>query len=461
MAAPDNRPAPQDAVVIVPGIMGSGLRDTTTGRVLWSTSDLRWYWRAWTRRDGLRGLALDEDELAGKAGRVEPAGLLAVPGWVPFLGGLGPYTPLVDAMRAAAADPAAVTTFPYDWRLPVEHNARLLADAMDDHLTRWRRNEAQAEARRRDPDGRPAQIVLVAHSMGGLLAQALSLIPGATADIRTTITIGTPFYGAVKAALILSTGKGTPVRLPREKLRDTARTMPGLHDLLPTYRCVHNGAEPGFLDAGTVHRIGGDKDLAGKSRAFHDRLDQRPLVGHHSVVGVAQQTAQGLEIRDGVVTAVHEAFGYRPDGSLVTRDMAGDGTVYWESAAFVEGHHEIAHQHGTLASAAEAISLVRALFLRPGGRPRPMLGAAALGMGVPDVVDANEQFDVRLTAIDAQVSVYELTGHRPADPVRVTGPAWHDGVPVARLSLERPGLYRIEAAGGSSSPISQTVLVDG
>jgi hypothetical protein len=66
--------------------------------------------------------------------------------------------------------------------------------------------------------------------MGGLLTRTL---PN-DLDIRATVTLATPFDGAAKAALILNTGRGTPLLLPRERLRAMAKTLPGLHDLLPT-----------------------------------------------------------------------------------------------------------------------------------------------------------------------------------------------------------------------------------
>ena len=40
----------QDAVVVVPGIMGSALRDTTTGRPLWGLRP-DWYARTWAGRE--------------------------------------------------------------------------------------------------------------------------------------------------------------------------------------------------------------------------------------------------------------------------------------------------------------------------------------------------------------------------------------------------------------------------
>lgn len=43
----------QDAVVVVPGIMGSELYDTATNTVLWGLANPGWLGRAWTTRQGL------------------------------------------------------------------------------------------------------------------------------------------------------------------------------------------------------------------------------------------------------------------------------------------------------------------------------------------------------------------------------------------------------------------------
>ena len=57
-------------------------------------------------------------------------------------------------------------------------NARLLASAIREHLDTWRAHPAHEMARHAGPVRRPAQLVIVAHSMGGLLAQALTVIDG-------------------------------------------------------------------------------------------------------------------------------------------------------------------------------------------------------------------------------------------------------------------------------------------
>jgi hypothetical protein len=100
-----------DAVVVVPGIMGSELVDAD-GRTLWGLRDLRWYVTAWTTGAGLRALRLTDEERAGHTGRVRPNGLLRFPAFMPVLAGLEPYTRLVTMVRDAVADPAAVRGSP-------------------------------------------------------------------------------------------------------------------------------------------------------------------------------------------------------------------------------------------------------------------------------------------------------------------------------------------------------------
>jgi pimeloyl-ACP methyl ester carboxylesterase len=444
-----------DVVVVIPGIMGSALRDAQTSRLVWGLENPLWYLKAWTLPDGLRALRLSDDEREGRYGRLQPAGLLRFPAWAPRLAGFEPYTRLVREIRNTVSDPEDVLEFAYDWRLPVEYNARLLAEASQRHLAE--RREARRSARR---EGRPPQLIMVAHSMGGLLVQALALIPGATDDIRTTITLGTPFYGSVKAAVILNSGRGGPVPLPRRRLRSLAATLPGLHDLLPTYRCLDNGSDIVNLTPGEVQALGGDRYLAEQSADFYKRLNRAQLVGHHSLVGVRQKTAQSLRLVNGVVEPLYEAY-TEVGGALVRKDVGGDGTVYRDSAAMVEGFHEVVQQHGALPSTPEAVSLVRELVTAPGGRPRPLLGAGGLGMDAPDLVAPGEEFAVAVTDIACVCSVYELSGTRPTAPLEVLVPRWEDGEPHVRLRLPRPGVYRIAAAAGGLSAVSQLVMAAG
>ena len=173
--------ASQDAVVIIPGIMGSSL--AIGDRHVWGFEKLGWYVRSWTS-GALEDLHLTEAELAGTYGRVRATGLLKLPAFAPFLQGLEPYTALTRATRAVVWDDAAVLEFPYDWRLPVSYNATLLADAARRHLEAWRQHPAYEAGRVQRPGLPPPRLVLVAHYMGGLLVRELP----AELDVRMDVT---------------------------------------------------------------------------------------------------------------------------------------------------------------------------------------------------------------------------------------------------------------------------------
>ena len=91
-------PVCRDAVIVIPGIMGSELVDAETGDVLWGLSP-RSYLRFWTSGGGLERLQVTDQEREGKTGRIRAKGLLRFPVASPIFGGFEPYTRLVAAIR--------------------------------------------------------------------------------------------------------------------------------------------------------------------------------------------------------------------------------------------------------------------------------------------------------------------------------------------------------------------------
>lgn len=475
----------QDAVVVVPGIMGSELYDVERDAVVWGLADAGWLLRAWTTPGGLRPLHLTPDEREGRLGRIRARRLLATPAWSPVLRGVEPYTDLVATVTRSVADPAAVLEFPYDWRLPVAVNARLLAAAARAHLERWRAHPAHAAARRHRVDEREGRLVFVAHSMGGLLTLA-ALTDGPdgdlAADTRGVFTLGTPFQGSAAAALILNTGRGTPVPLPHGRLRDLATTLPGLHDLLPTFPCLDEGLDVRALTPVDVADLGGDKDLAEQSRAFHERLRGRTLPGHRAVAGISQRTVQSLALRQGVVVPFEHCYRQHSDGELMRDadgvprrfDVAGDGTVHKESASLTRATVPLALQHGALAKGQAALDAVTS-FLEEDEHLGPPQAAAGLGLRVPDLVAPGTPWPVHVHGADGpaglECTVEEVGapgGFRArtalyAEYVEEAGDAggageWGDEVVTGRVTVPSPGLYRVTLDSGDDTPLTQLVL---
>ena len=118
--------------------------------------------------------------------------LHVIPGlWSPIKG----YGALAEMFHSRFAmtvpereKPANFIEFPYDWRLSNAVSARRLAKAVVPALERWRKTS---------PD---AKLVLVCHSMGGLVARWFLEMLGGAELTRTLITIATPYQGALKAA---------------------------------------------------------------------------------------------------------------------------------------------------------------------------------------------------------------------------------------------------------------------
>jgi hypothetical protein len=439
--------------------MGSELVEVSSGKQLWGLRDLSWYVGAWTSGRALTRLRLTDEERAGRYGRIRPGGLLSFPAFAPFLRGFEPYTDLVAALRQTSVHPSAVAPFPYDWRLPVAHNAGLLAEAARRHLAAWQAHPACMAARRASADQAPARLVIVAHSMGGLLARQLSLVPGWSCDVRATVTFGTPFSGAPKAALMLASGRGT-AGLPQRRVRELATTLPGVYDLLPTYRCIDTGNDARALTASDIIAMGADPELWDAAARAASARDQVLPTGHIRVVGTAQPTVQSVTIDAGDVTG-HRYSCRSSAGGVMRDDRGGDGTVPRDSAWVGDSTGQpLAQTHGAIARCAEA--LVVASDVLADRDTGPWQGEARLGLDLADVVAAGEPVPVTVTGADHPAHVTcrvtdAGTGRQVAAPALSRD---GDGLRATIGGLPA-GLFRVRVAGGGGTPVTQLLMAFG
>lgn len=439
----------RDAVVVLPGIMGSSLVEAESGDVLWGLDDAGWLINAWTTGTALRRLAVTDDERTGRTGRIRAVGLLRFPAFAPVLKGFEPYTALLTGIGRVLAHPDALCEFPYDWRLSVQHNAGELGRRVKWHLDRWRAHPAGSA---------DAKVVLVAHSMGGLVARYFTQVLGGESDVRMTVTLGTPYYGAVKAAYILTSGRGTPVPLPHRRLRHLVRNMPGLHDLLPFYRCVDDGETARWLLPEDVADLGGDADLAAASHHRHDQLMDGPARSLRLLVGVEQPTMQSLSVDGGVATPFRHTCITDQTGRIQRReDLAGDGTVFRRAAAaFDLPAGTLPQSHGAIAATEEAVSCVRDVLTND--TAGPPLGLGEIGIDVPDVMSVAEPLRITVTGTEASGTscrVFDAFTQRQVawPPLQELG-----GVVTASVDLPGPGVYRVEVKGGGASAVTEQVM---
>lgn len=247
----------RNPVILIPGILGSRLREGEGGRIAWGAFesgavDVR-------KPEGLRSLALpmregaqlsmlrDEliaDQVLDRV-RVE---LFRLPvesrAYVRLLSaiGVGGYR---DASLAGNVDYGnrhfTCFQFPYDWRRDVAENAVALADFIAE-----KRRYVENEMRRRYGYTKPVRFDLVAHSMGGLVVRHFLYfgrenppaqgVPWAGADgIDRVVLIAPPNAGSLDALSRLVDGADYSWVLPHFE-SGLLGTFPSIYQLLPRLR---------------------------------------------------------------------------------------------------------------------------------------------------------------------------------------------------------------------------------
>lgn len=470
---PPNRPdVTHDAVILLPGIMGSVLVDAETGKQLWGLSG-RALARAWVGGESLERLVVTADERRGRTDRVTATEVLTLPAAAPVLRGIEPYDLLRDAIKGVTL-PGAVKDFPYDWRLSVEHNAGLLAAAARSHLDGWRRVVAGDPRLSDEP---PPRLVFVAHSMGGLIAAAaLHADPRLADDTRAVVTLGTPFHGSVLAVAMLK-GDHKVSGLPQARLRALAVSAPGMYDLLPIYRCLDMGTDVLPLDFRHIASLGGDADLAREALATRRgmRESARPIPGHRPAIGIFHPTPTSLSLDGGVLTLHTHGHRTGTDGLLV-RDLAtgipepvnreGDGTVY-RDAAFP--HHSapaayVPARHGALTRHKAALSHVAAVLTEHDEHMGPPASRGATGITLPDQAQVGQPWTLDIhttrspTTLRASITPVDGGDTTELRLSRGDGPD-RGSLLRAPHTVTSPGLFRVTVDTGSGPGTELTELL--
>jgi len=452
--------------------MGTTLYDGETGAALWGFEDPLDYVRLWGTGSNLRKLRLKVTKEGVVSRPVTVGEPIQAPAWAPWAKGLFGYSKLIERARDAVVLPEAVGTFGYDWRLSVEHNARELARAARKHLETWRKHEVHQQGPRRPMP----RLVLVAHSMGGLLARALPLVEAKGEDpvnqeVRAIITLGTPFQGAVNSVMMLAKGEEGPRLMKRSRLQKLAITLPGVYALLPTYRCVPvsdgNGKTTDVrrVNPDDIRAIGGNRRLAREAIAFAEQLRSVHVPGHVASVGIHQPTLHTVHFRGGKAVAFMHDYEWVDGelllddyGSVAKRERYGDSTVP-QDTAMTEGANEnpIAQHHGALPVTKECIDSVNYAITKR--KPGVRLGEGEFGIDVPDQVSPGESWPITIRNLDsaksAELEVVDLATDRV---VHNPGIVWVDGSWQARAKVPAPGLYEVRLTGGSASAVRQVVL---
>lgn len=225
---PNGEKSVQPPVIVVPGITATGLEDfyPIPPEEVWTAVLRKHYDRISLHPDDLRYEAMEPARIQPR----QPFELI--------------YEDLVDALRFDLSPkrelPTPVFLFAYDWRQDGKVTSRQLGDFVVEVLERTRLLPHYRAA-----DGNPLpglRVDLVGHSMGGMIIADYLARPLASPDkkeknVRRVVTIATPFQGSVDALAKVTMGKGSFTgRPPRDRERESARTLPALYQLLPTFR---------------------------------------------------------------------------------------------------------------------------------------------------------------------------------------------------------------------------------
>lgn len=223
-----NAGIPPHFIVIVPGYMGSQLRDSQDGRILWVDVP-------GLLRDPLN-IPANVDHMLERLKYpnpdIVPAGLMDQVLFVPPFLKAEHYGRLLQALRRmgyqlgdtqAAANRAPVYTFAYDWRQDNRVSARQLGQA----IALW------------SDLHKPAKPWIIAHSNGGIVSRWYIEKEGGKDFVERLFLMGSPWDGAPKSLNVLFSGMDVFfVKLLnrygiQERIKELIRTFPSYYQLIP------------------------------------------------------------------------------------------------------------------------------------------------------------------------------------------------------------------------------------
>ncbi|WP_247750003.1 MULTISPECIES: hypothetical protein [unclassified Agrobacterium] len=446
-----------DLVIFLPGITGSVLMKDR--QVLWGYSPTV-FWNS-VVNNGLDLLEIngddsgDEDLDDGIVASELISNVTIVPGLIKLDG----YSIVSNFLQGGLGlvKNRNYYEFAYDWRRDNRVSAKKLARFCDEKLASWRKESGSSEAR----------VILVAHSMGGLVSRYYVECLEGWKTTKNLITLGTPHRGSLDAVNGICNGLTKSVG--PVVLADASRafrSFQSLYQLLPIYPSIKDHEE-GLRRVTEVILPNLDINRALQARRFHDEINdaheknllspdyQRSQFSVSSIVGIDQPTYQSARLMpEGKVQMLRAHSG---------KNLGGDGTVPRVSAQLTDGNGVFfANTHAFLPNARPCMmhlkgvlsgsSIDLSLFRGPGDSSGIGLDVSDLySAGEPVVVQATiKQYRQKLTAEFRRADV-------EAQPIRV------DMYPMDEMytcSIHlNPGLYRVTIEEAGLEPVGDVFAV--
>ena len=448
-----------DVVVLLPGILGSVLQQD--GRDVWAISPGAAWRGLVTLGRSVKDLRLEHDDPERadlgdgvRATRLMPdvhllPGFWKIDGYGKVKRRLFQQFELVDGLNWFE--------FPYDWR----RDNRAAAHRLAEQAPRW------LEAYRKLPGKRDAKLVLLGHSMGGLVARYFLEALSGWEMSRALVTFGTPYRGSLNALDFLVHGFTRGVGPFRLELSEMLRSLTSVHQLLPLYPCIDDGtgALKKISAAGGLPEVV-DQTKVAAAAAFHDEVaaavERAGGYGRYqifTVAGIFQPTRQSATVRNGHVEILDTLDG---------RDLGGDGTVPRVSATPLELSSDAREVYATERHA--SLQNFDPVLVQVGGvltwEPLGLYkGSPADGfrLEVDDMVPPGEPVEVTLATAGPVLNVtVEAENVDTGARVHSTGRLGGDGRATVALPPLTPGVYRVggrDADGVGLEPVHDLVVV--
>lgn len=352
------QPRGSDLFILIPGIAGSTL--SVRGRDVWAPS-IGGVGRALLSLGrSLDALTLGSDDPNATAlgDGVTANGLVRDVHLIPGLWKIDGYSQISSMlMQTEGLRPGRnYFEFPYDWRRDNRVAARRLAKLSGEWLRSWRATSGNDSAR----------IVLLAHSMGGLISRYFLECLEGWRDSRLLITFGTPYRGSLNALSTLANGielgKG-PIEFAN--LSPLFRSFTSVYQLLPTYPCIES-PDGRLLRVGEISLDRIDAARVTAAQRFHDEIREAQSANQKRedyqrngyailpIVGTSQATTQGATL---------VGRGLQFSQLLKGQSIDGDGTVPAPSAVPLElsGKQRelfVSKAHSSLQSSKEVLTQI-------------------------------------------------------------------------------------------------------
>jgi pimeloyl-ACP methyl ester carboxylesterase len=393
---------------------------------------------------------------------IVPTGLVPNPELVPGLWKQGGYSILSQALidRLGVVREENYFEFPYDWRRDNRVTAKRLAKEASGWLSAWRSRSGNADAK----------LVLIAHSMGGLIGRYFVECLEGWKSVRTLVSFGTPYRGSGNALDFVCNGfKWKVGALSIFDGTAALRSFDSVYQSLPAYSFVGSGAAP-LVRVSDLCLPNLDPERAAKAMEFHDAMT-RARVTHANdeayatsgtkvrpVVGISQPTWQSAVLEEGKLTLSRSRDG---------REIGGDGTVSRVAAIPFDDDGGtatyVATTHSALQSITAALDQVQGIAtgaeidLAKFRSDAPGLGH--IGLVMEDANLAHEP--IRIAAIASEYA-QTLTAtikrlDEPDDAHKLTL-FLKEGVHCAETRLPS-GLYRVSVSGQAFRTVEDVFLV--